>query len=114
MLGIACLGRSGGLLRLCPCSTFYYNDDGSGGGGASKKPVAAPLSGSQRRSELASPQPLLVLMWFRVLSPAAVREGVELDSGCRGHIDEGEVVRALDVKSTRVRARPSPAQRAVF
>ena len=49
-------------------------------------------------------------MWFRVLSPAAVREGVELDSGCRGHIDEGEVVRALDVKSTRVRARPSPAQ----
>ena len=104
----------GGLLRLCPCSTFY-NDDGSGGGGASKKPVAAPLSGSQTTISAGAvdcPQPLL--MWFRVLSPAAVREGVELDSGCRGHIDEGEVVRALDVKSTRVRARPSPAQRAVF
>ena len=78
------------------------------------------MSGSQTTISAGAvdrPQPLLVLevlMWFRVLSPAAVREGVELDSGCRGHIDEGEVVRALDVKSTRVRARPSPAQRAVF
>ena len=73
------------------------------------------MSGSGR-SELASRlhTAATILMWFRVLSPAAVREGVELDSGCRGHIDEGEVVRALDVKSTRVRARPSPAQRAVF
>ena len=41
-------------------------------------------------------------MWFRVLSPAAVRVGVELDTDSRGYIDEGEVVRALDVQSTHV------------
>jgi hypothetical protein len=46
------------------------------------------------------------LMWFRVLSPAAVRDGVELDTASRGYIGEGEVVRALDVQSTRVRRPP--------
>ena len=64
-----------------------------------------PKTISVPRLEAIARSPARYSMWFRVLSPAAVREGVELDSGCRGHIDEGEVVRALDVKSTRVRKR---------
>ena len=48
-------------------------------------------------------------MLFRVLSPAAVRVGVELDTDSRGYIGEGEVVRAMAVQSTRVRCPPERA-----